>query len=728
LQLRNGAAHDVDAWTAHPGHVDVATALGVLLGRWDDPDVLYIPAGYDSVTAYTPLPAEVAVHAVRAAASNDEMLVVDFVITDASGHVLLAVDGLALRPLHDAGSFALGDLDDDADASGRAVAPLLALAEELGIREDEGPELLERLVASGATRLVAPSVDSRAELRMPDVGDVTAAEGAGRGTTGGTVEDVIAAMWRELLGLPDVTHDDDFFDMGGHSLIAIRLMARIHRELGVRFQLATLFEAPTIGALAVLVRAERPDVDATLAAASTAATATSTETISVAASTTVGHGATENVVAAAPAAEDIGDCLIPVRRSGDKEPFFVVHGAGGNVIFLSTLGRALPDDRPVYGFQAKGVNKDETMDASIEAMAARYVAALRAFKPGPYLLGGYSGGGMVALEMAHQLKELGEDVSLVVLFDSIPQDNIWPDRWTRRLNLARNIARHGVKDIRPFLAKRVHWRKNGGSIDMFRDDRLAGLGFVDVEDFGFVDLFHDFTARAERYKMRDHYDVDALLIKAADVWPMHPYDYHLTPYVDHLDVRGDTPRASCDVTPVRAGHRRRRRSCARGTRATTGVARSTARSRRWHRPPAWPSRVDVTGTGREGQRAAGRSRGGAGAGCGGLRRWRVRGHADDGRPLWPAGAAPAASPTPTTAVAAVAVDDDIAAISIDVERAAALDPADAALVLDEREQAMVAASAQPAWTATLLWSVKEAFSVGAVTDGGLGTVDPVDIT
>ena len=59
-----------------------------------------------------------------------------------------------------------------------------------------------------------------------------------------------------------------------------------------------------------------------------------------------------------------------VRRNGDKEPFFVVHGAGGNVIFLSTLGRAMPDDRPVYGFQAKGVNKGEQMDPSVEAMAA----------------------------------------------------------------------------------------------------------------------------------------------------------------------------------------------------------------------------------------------------------------------------------------------------------------------------------------------------------------------
>jgi thioesterase domain-containing protein len=239
---------------------------------------------------------------------------------------------------------------------------------------------------------------------------------------------------------------------------------------------------------------------------------------------------------AGPATGNVGDCLIPIRRNGEKEPFFVVHGAGGNVIFLSTLGRAMPDDRPVYGFQAKGVNVGEQMDASVEAMATRYVAALRAFKPGPYLLGGYSGGGMVALEMAHQLRELGEDVNYVVLFDSIPQDHVDPTPWERRRNLARNVARHGAKAIRPYVEMRVRHKMMGAGTEYFRDDRLAGLGFDDTEELGIVDLFDAFTAVAERYKMRDHYDVDVLLIKAGDVWPMQPHDYHLTPYVRSVDV------------------------------------------------------------------------------------------------------------------------------------------------------------------------------------------------
>ena len=71
----------------------------------------------------------------------------------------------------------------------------------------------------------------------------------------------LLTMWTELLGVDDIGEDDNFFDLGGHSLIAIRLMARIHRELEVRLQLATLFDAPTVSALADLIRAEKPDLE-----------------------------------------------------------------------------------------------------------------------------------------------------------------------------------------------------------------------------------------------------------------------------------------------------------------------------------------------------------------------------------------------------------------------------------------------------------------------------------
>ena len=95
--------------------------------------------------------------------------------------------------------------------------------------------------------------------------------------------------------------------------------------------------------------------------------------------------------------------LVPITSPGPGRPLYVVHGAGGNVLFLWSLGRAMAGERPVFGFQAHGIEGDDLPDPSIEAMADRYVDELRAHAPGPYLLGGYSGGGLVALEMTRQL-------------------------------------------------------------------------------------------------------------------------------------------------------------------------------------------------------------------------------------------------------------------------------------------------------------------------------------
>ena len=226
----------------------------------------------------------------------------------------------------------------------------------------------------------------------------------------------LTLMWEELLGVESIGPDDDFFDLGGHSLMAIRLMTRIKRELGVRFDLSAIFEAPTVALLADSIRRQRPDIDAELAANQPP----SAERI-----------ASTSVPADQPLARGQ---LITISARGPGRPLYVVHGAGGNVLFLSTFTRAMGGDRPIHAFQAVGVNDGEIPDASIEAMASRYVDELRAHSPGPYLLSGYSGGGIVALEMARQLLELGDGVAHVILFDSVPPRTPWPrrrERWVR---------------------------------------------------------------------------------------------------------------------------------------------------------------------------------------------------------------------------------------------------------------------------------------------------------
>ncbi len=327
-------------------------------------------------------------------------------------------------------------------------------------------------------------------------------------------------MWQELLGTDQVGLDDDFFDLGGHSLIAIRLMTRIKREMSVRLQLATLLEAPTINALAALIRAERPDLDDAAA------------------------GSAEDRPVAAP---KVDSHIQTINRKGEKRPLYVVHGAGGNVMFLLSLSRALGEDYPIFGFQAHGVNEDEIPDTSVEAMAERYVTELRAKEPGPYLLAGYSGGGVVALEMANQLKALGEEVDHVILFDSVPNGKEVPGKIGRWNNIFNNARNRGPMEVAPYVRRRTkrQVRRVLRSKKVVSDevaDQARALGYRDDSDDGFVNLYFYFTATAAKYETGT-YDVDVTVLKAGAVWAGQPEDYHwgqhITGTVDVQIVPGD---------------------------------------------------------------------------------------------------------------------------------------------------------------------------------------------
>jgi thioesterase domain-containing protein len=188
----------------------------------------------------------------------------------------------------------------------------------------------------------------------------------------------------------------------------------------------------------------------------------------------------------------------------------------------------------VYGFQAHGIHGDDVADDTVDAMATRYVAELRAHSPGPYLLGGYSGGGAVALEMARQLQAAGERVDCVVLFDS-PVGRISLGRSVHARHALRNLIRRGPGPIMPLVRYRVQGTRFGRLL-FFRGQKSEHqqsheLNYEQLLSSGFNDLFDHFTAVAEAHELGT-YPVDAILVKAELRWPLMSDDYGWRSHID----------------------------------------------------------------------------------------------------------------------------------------------------------------------------------------------------
>ncbi|HEU0053268.1 MAG TPA: condensation domain-containing protein, partial [Longimicrobium sp.] len=191
----------------------------------------------------------------------------------------------------------------------------------------------------------------------------------------GETEAVILEIWREVLEVPSVAPEDDFFDLGGHSILGVRLLAQVKKRLGVALPLTALFAHPTPAGL----------VDAV-----------------------------EN----AGKARDY-HYLVPLGdgKGSTLTPLFLIHAAGGGIFRYRPLAARL--GRPVYGVQAQGVNDGMEPLRSVDAMAERYVEEIRrAFPGGPYHVVGWSAGGTIAVEVAHRLRAAGETVGLVGMLDS----------------------------------------------------------------------------------------------------------------------------------------------------------------------------------------------------------------------------------------------------------------------------------------------------------------------
>ena len=231
------------------------------------------------------------------------------------------------------------------------------------------------------------------------------------------INDRLTAIWERVLQRSPISQHENFFDLGGDSLLALSLFIEIEREFGRSLPITAIYDAPTLATLGAIL--ERPSI------------------------------------------REFSPLIL--LKAGVGEPIFLVPGAGGVVIELSQLARLIRNQRPVYAIQAKGVDGSEEPFDSIASMADYNLDAIREVQSrGPYILAGYSLGGVVAFEMARHLSAKGKEVALLALLDSYPHPRSWPlnsrlSVWWRKAcrrisapyavrrisNAARNLRAHG---------------------------------------------------------------------------------------------------------------------------------------------------------------------------------------------------------------------------------------------------------------------------------------------
>ena len=205
----------------------------------------------------------------------------------------------------------------------------------------------------------------------------------------GAIEEAIARIWRDCLGVERIGRHDNFFALGGHSLMAARVAARVGAELGVRVTVRSLFDTRTVHRLACMIAAGR---------------ATSAQVADVA-------------MAADNDAVALGMAYVAFNTSGTQSPLFLAHTLQGYSWYFEHLAAHVDPDIPVYGLPPLPLG--EPQPRTLSALAARFVRVIKDLQPtGPYRLAGWSFGGLVAYEIAAQLTGQGDDIEFLGLFDT----------------------------------------------------------------------------------------------------------------------------------------------------------------------------------------------------------------------------------------------------------------------------------------------------------------------
>jgi acetoacetyl-CoA synthetase len=231
-----------------------------------------------------------------------------------------------------------------------------------------------------------------------------------------TLTETVTACFERVLRCPSIDPDDSFFDLGGDSLLALSFLLEIKHATGRELPLAVMYDAATIKKMVALIE-----------------------------HTTLPEFSP----------------VVPFRTGTSSPPIFMVHGIFGNVVELLEVSKHLPTDRAVYGLQPRGLDGRDPPYDRVEAMAEYYLEAITRVQPrGPYILVGYSFGGLIAMEMATRILARGDQIAILCLVDTYPNPRYWPILSHLGIWRRRGIGwMRGLAGMKPMAAMAMVWNR-----------------------------------------------------------------------------------------------------------------------------------------------------------------------------------------------------------------------------------------------------------------------------
>ena len=231
------------------------------------------------------------------------------------------------------------------------------------------------------------------------------------------IEQALVGIWKRLLKTNTITAQDDFFALGGSSLLALKMAHDVHEAFGVNIPLNLVFRYPRIESIARILQKQ------------------------------IGR--------------QPWDSLVEIQPNGSRPPIYFVHGITGDTLWFELFAKYLDSEQPIYGLQARGLDGLQPPHETVEEMAQLYVQEIRRHQPtGPYYIAGYSSGGNTAYEIACQLRESGQEVGLLVVIDQAnPRSNYHTVRLGPSLvvNILRNLP-YRVIDVMRLNPTRIFKR------------------------------------------------------------------------------------------------------------------------------------------------------------------------------------------------------------------------------------------------------------------------------